>query len=204
MTVCTCITRWHSRLPRSLRNHIEYVQRVVFLLHDAWVAEKLKKWNFFTRTMDNLCHVIRTPELEIVDHMMDLIEDFEATNKHHQTLFVSRTMQLVCCSMLRFARILAPQSQKLTKTQPTHFDALSADELKAIHRLQAKLASSLINALPYAESRYTLEIDACHVQKEAFFYRSYPKKLSNLRGAGPSLWLKASRLTTKHHTNALL
>lgn len=66
--------------------------------------------------------------------------------------------------VLSFAHIGAPQSQNLKKDQPTHFGALTADELNAIRELQNKLVSPLILELPYSGGSYTLDTDACNAQ----------------------------------------
>lgn len=51
--------------PEIPQAHIQHVHKVVALLRDAGIAHKLKKFKFFTETIDILDHIIRLKRVEI-------------------------------------------------------------------------------------------------------------------------------------------
>lgn len=58
--------------------------------------------------------------------------------------------------------------QQIKKVQPNYFGALKVKELRAIYKLQKKLMSSSVLALPNAKEKNMLDTNACNVQIECF------------------------------------
>lgn len=58
---------------KTAEERINYVQQVFTLFHDAGVLLMLKRSNFFTNTIEYLCHVILPRRLEIARLINDAI-----------------------------------------------------------------------------------------------------------------------------------
>lgn len=164
MANCSDISRRHRLFLRSSCNHIEHVKWVFSLLQDAVILLKLEKSNFFTGTIDYLCHAKQPRQSEITTHTTDAIKELkQPTNnaEHHSFL---RFCNLFRPFVSRSAGIAFPLVEKVEKSQPIHSDDLLVDALEAMHELLDKLMSLPILALTYTEGRYALNADACTVQ----------------------------------------
>lgn len=57
------------------------------------------------------------------------IDTIETTNEHHRALIAYSIFNVFHCFRPSFARIEAPSNQKLKKSETTHTDVLSEDEI---------------------------------------------------------------------------
>lgn len=100
---------------------------------------KVEKCNFFTVAIFYLDHVVRPCRLELVTHTTDVIKGLKPP-----TNIIELCSHFWMCDyffwiMQNFARTAASLSQKLVMDKPTHFAALSVNELEVRHKQQDKL-----------------------------------------------------------------
>lgn len=142
--------------------HLEHVATVLSLLKDARFTLKLKKWAFFTDTVDNFGHIIMPRKLEVVARTNHAIFGLRETRG-----VTEMGSFLGLCNVFRrfvpiFARIAAPLNPKLRKNERTKFDHLTEEEGKDFETLKWKLIERTVLALPRGKRRYTVDTDACN------------------------------------------
>lgn len=106
---------------RSPRDHVIHVRPVLLLLQDLGFTLKLKKYYFFTGTIEYPSHVIRKRRLEIATYKVDGIDELKSS-----TNITEPRSFLKLCDVFRrfvphFAQIAAFLKDKLKKDHQKHF-----------------------------------------------------------------------------------
>jgi len=144
--------------------HISHVDNVLQILHQAGVTLKLKKSEFFRKSVDYLGHRLRPGKLAILDSGTEALR--EAQYPRNQTQLKS---YLGSCNVYRrfvknFAKVAAPLTDLLKKGLPFELEAPTQEQLDSFNRLRDALLNPPILRLPKPGIPYVLDVDASKAQ----------------------------------------
>lgn len=92
-------------------------------------------------------------------------------------------------------------SCKPPKFQPCIYTELSGGELDTLHRLQKKLITQLLFALPQSQGSYMVDTDACNRQLDAYSSRNSPMDMETPLAIGHDRKQRQSVHTTLFTVN---
>lgn len=133
------------------------------LLQKTGANLTLKKSRFFTDTINNLGHAIRTSRLEIASPTTDSNKRLEEPRNVTELRILLGLWNLFKRFALNITHRAAPLNRKL-KEKPKKFGPLNNEDRKATKTVREKLISPPILALPYARAHFTLDTVPCDVQ----------------------------------------
>lgn len=129
---------------KTPQQHINHVQNVLSLLHNASAAFKLKKCNYLTDIIEYLDTLTHQWRLELASHTTEaILGPKPPTNLKEIRLFLDLCIVLVRF-VSSFARIAALLNQRLKNDQPVSFTLLNCDKLHARETLKNVLTSPSI------------------------------------------------------------
>ena len=141
-------------------DHVKHVREVLQALHEAGVTLKLRKCEFFKRSVRYLGHIISPGKLEIdLARTKALLEATHPTNQSELRSFLG------CCNVYRrfirdYTKIAAPLYAKLKKGQPVQLDEFDEVSSEAFKTLIKAVTSPPVLALPRADIPYSIDTDA--------------------------------------------
>ena len=174
--------RWQSCLvylediivfSRSIEDHFKHLCEILAILEEAGLSLKLKKCNFFTKTVDDLGHVIRPGKLEVADKNTAALQGFkEPTTQTQLRSFLGM------CNVYRrfvpnFARVAAPLNQLLKKGKGPDLEPLDEAQRGAFELLKQALSEPPVLRLPQKDLPYSVDTDASAYQIGCAFMQTY-------------------------------
>ena len=172
----TCLVYLDDVIVFSSReeDHVEHVREVLNALHEAGVTLKLRKCEFFKKSVRYLGHVISPGKLEIDKaRTKALLEATHPTNQSELRSFLG------CCNVYRrfirdYTKIAAPLYAKLKKGQPIKLEPFDDESCKAFETLISSLTSPPVLALPRADLPYSIDTDASEYQVGVALFQHLP------------------------------
>jgi len=144
--------------------HIRHVDHVLTVLRQAGVTLKLRKSEFFRKSVNYLGHTIRPGRLEILESGTEALR--EAKFPKNQTQLKS---YLGSCNVYRrfvkhFAKVAAPLTDLLKKGLPFQLEPPDQEQLESFNRLRDALLNPPVLRLPKPDVPYVLDVDASKAQ----------------------------------------
>ena len=175
--------RWRSCLvylddiivfSKSVDEHFKHLGEILAILRKAGLSLKLKKCNFFTKTVDYLGRVIRPGKLEVAEKNTAALKGF----KEPRTQTQLRSF-LGMCNVYRrfvpnFARVAAPINQLLKKEQGQDLPPFDEAQVHSFNLLKRALSEPPVLRLPRKDLPYSVDTDACAYQIGCVLLQTYP------------------------------
>ena len=159
---------------RSIEDHFTHLGEILAILKEAGLSLKLKKCNFFTKTVDYLGHVIRPGKLEVAEKNTAALQGFkEPTTQTQLRSFLGM------CNVYRrfvpnFARVAAPLNQLLKKGQGPDLEPFDEAQRGAFELLKQALSEPPVLRLPQKDLPYSVDTDASAYQIGCALMQTYP------------------------------
>lgn len=149
---------------RPSTEYIVNVWKVRTILKNAEGTHKLKKYIFFTKTIDCVGQFIRASLFEISSHTTHALRGRkDLTNQSELGSFL-RLHNVYRRFLPIFAKLVAPLNSNLRNDKWTAFQTLSWKQHWSIQSLNAALMSPPVLALFNSTGHLKLDTDACNVQ----------------------------------------
>ena len=149
---------------KTFNEHVKHVQDVLNILQRAGFSLKLKRCNFFTKTVDYLGHVVKPSRLEMATKNTAAIEGFRKLETQTQLKSFLSLLNVYQRLVRNFARVSAPLNKLLKKEQSPKLEPFTDDERKAFHKLKEALDSPPVLRLPRENLPFSVDTDACEYQ----------------------------------------
>jgi RNase H-like domain found in reverse transcriptase len=144
----------------SRQAHLEHVNEAITLLGNSGLSLKLKKFHFFSDTVDYLGHVIRPGHLCVAEKSTTALR----TAPLPRTQTELRSFLGLCNVHRRFvphfSTLAAPLNTLLCKGMPPQLGPNQQDGFVAFNTLRDRLFSPPILTLPRAKGQMWLDTDA--------------------------------------------
>lgn len=173
-------------LLRLSYEHNNHSKQYSLVLRDAKLSFKLKKGNFFTKSVDYCGHVTRFQVREIASDITDTITGVRSFTSLTEHCSAFKLCNVFHRFELNFARIAALANNKSRKGHPKTVGALTAKELSAMLELQKTGVVAMI-VLPNTRWKGALDTSGCMVQVECVFI----KKLLDGTTKRAETWLQS-------------
>ena len=160
--------RWNSCLvylddiivfSRSIEDHFQHLGEILAILKEAGLSLKLKKCNFFTKTVDYFAHVMRPGKLEVSEKNTAALKGFkEPTTQTQLRSFLG--MCNICRRFVpNFARVTAPLNQLLKEGQGHDLEPFDETQRGAFDLLKQPLSDPPVLRLPQKDLPYSVDTD---------------------------------------------
>ena len=159
---------------RDIESHLDHVEQILTVLHNAGVSLKLKKCNFFTDTVKYLGHIVRPGTLEVDLATVTALK--QATYPKTQTEMRSF---LGLCNVYRrfvpqYSKVSGPLNDLLRKEVPSTLPELTQEQKDAFHKLIQLVTAPPILKLPRSGLPYSIDTDASKSQIGCALFQTHP------------------------------
>lgn len=140
-----------STVFKSLEEHVKHIKEVLGLLRAVVMTLKLKKYHFFSESIDYLGHVIAPGKLQAAKMTTQAIESL----RYVEDISEMRSFLGLCNVYRRFVPCFAKNAaflNKKLKNEKTSQFVLDYQERRAVNELKNYLVSPPVLALPRAKS----------------------------------------------------
>jgi len=181
---------------KTEKEHIQHVDYILTLLKKSGVTLKLKKSEFFQRSVDYLGHTIRPGKLEVTQSGTSAL----AEAKYPTTQTQLRSYLGSCNVYRRFVKgystIAAPLTDLLCKGMPeTLRTPPTSEEVTAFETLRKALLNPPVLRLPMPDKPYVLDVDASENQLGCTLLQEHDKLLHPI-----GYWSKSLTATQRNYS----
>ena len=148
----------------AVDEHFKHLVEILAILLQAGLSLKLKKCNFFTKTVDYLGHVIRSGKLEVAEKNNVVLKSFKEPKTRTQLRSFLGMCNVYRRFVLNFARIAAPINQLLKKESGRDLPPFDESQVLSFNLLKKALSEPPVLRLPRKDLRYPVDTDACVCQ----------------------------------------
>ena len=168
--------------PKSIEEHIQYVDEILEKLRNAGMSLKLKHCHFFVKSAEYLGDVIRPGILEVASHNVKAIEQAQPPLKKAQV----RSFLGMCNAYRRFvkkfAKIGAPLVKLTSNEAPEKQQQLNDEQIESFTLLMEALISNPILRLTREGLPYSADTDALDGQIGCALFQTYEDRKRYLIG----------------------
>ena len=160
---------------KTVDEHIDHVDEILETLKQDGLTLKLKKCEFFVKSVNYLGHTIRPGLLEVANRNQEAIQQAQPpTTKTQVRSFIGM------CNVYRrfvpqFAKIASPLVELTTKEYPDKLPPLTELQSQSFNTLKQALLKPPILRLPKEGLAYTVDTDASATQIGCALFQTYPE-----------------------------
>ena len=165
---------------KSIEEHLKHVYEVLEILRQAGMTLKLKKFHFFTNSVNYPGHVIRPGTLEVSEKNIVAIRAAVPQKNQTQLRSFLGLYNVHRRSVPRFARLARPLTELTEKETSFQLPDFNEEQLIAFEDLKYRLISTPVLRLPQRGLPFSMDTDAseyqlgCSLMKEDTQGARYP------------------------------